>query len=71
MFKNEVLIELEEKKRLIALLSEAKTILDKYPYSNDHSLHVITAMSRAKASVNDSLNTIKCLYVTGGTQRNE
>ena len=71
MFKSEVLIEFEDKKRLLELLSEAKTILDKYPYSNDYSDHVITAMSRAKSSVKDSLTTVKCLYLTDGTQRDE
>ena len=71
MFKSEVLIELEDKKRLLKLLSEAQTILDKYPYSNDHSDNFITAMSRAKTSVKKLSDEVRCLYITDGTQRDE
>lgn len=67
MFKSEVLIELEDKKRLLALLSEAKAILDKYPYSNDHSDHLIAVMSRAKTSVQELTTAVRCLQ----TQRDE
>ena len=67
MFENEVLIEIDDKRRLINLANEMKDILDKYPYyhirdDHAHKLCPITLMSYAKNSVNDVDKWIKLLY---------
>lgn len=67
MFENEVLIEIDDKRRLINLVNEMKDILDKYPYYDIRDLHThklcpITLMSYAKNSVNDVDKWIKLLY---------
>lgn len=67
MFENEVLIEIDDKRRLINLVNEMKDILDKYPYYEIRDLHVhklcpITLMSYAKNSINDVDKWIKLLY---------
>lgn len=61
-FPNEVFIEPKDKERLIELLTEANSILNKYPYSSDYSHHTVTSMSRAKTQVNQAMNQVKRLY---------
>lgn len=63
-FPNEVYIEPKEKERLIELLTEASTILDKYKHSSDYSHHTVTCMSRAKLAVNLAKDEVKLLYTT-------
>lgn len=67
MFENEVLIEIDDKRRLIELVKEMESILDKYPYYEIRDLHAhklcpITLMSYAKNSVNEANKWIKLLY---------
>ncbi len=61
-FPNEVYIEPKEKERLIELLTEADSILCKYPYSSDASHHTVTSMARAKSSVCQAKEEVKLLY---------
>ena len=61
-FPNEVYIDPKEKTRLVELLTEADTILSKYPYSTDASYHTVTSMSRAKSSVLQAKEEVKLLY---------
>ena len=61
-FPNEVYIDPKEKARLVELLTEASTILDKYSYSSDASYHTVTCMSRAKSSVLQAKEEVKLLY---------
>ena len=64
MFKNEVLIVPEDKKRLVELLTEAKKILDKYPFSSDIPAHTVTAMCRAKNAVKNAKEWASLLYTS-------
>ena len=68
MEKNEVLIDPAEKERLVDLLKEAQSILQKYPYRDGGNLWNITVMSRAKVFVADSLEWCELLYTTEGLQ---
>ena len=54
MFSNEVLIEKDDKDRLVELLKEANVILKKYPYEIYDGSHTVTTMSRAKSYVKDA-----------------
>ena len=54
MFSNEVLVEKPDKERLVELLREANTILDKYPYEIFDGSHTVTTMSRAKSFTKDA-----------------
>lgn len=54
MFSNEVLIDKNDKDRLVDLLTEANSILEKYPYETYDGSHTITTMSRAKSYVKDA-----------------
>jgi hypothetical protein len=54
MFSNEVLVEKSDKERRVALLREANTILDKYPYEIYDGSHTVTTMSRAKNFAKDA-----------------
>lgn len=51
MNDNEVLIEKTDKERLVELLDEANSILDKYPFYVGNKITMVTAMSRAKGFV--------------------
>lgn len=67
MFENEVLIEVDDKRRLIELVKEMESILDKYPYREIRDEHMnklcpITLMSYVKNSVNEANKWIKLLY---------
>jgi len=62
-FPNEVFIDPKDKERLIELLTEADSILDKYPYSSDSSHDTVTAMSDAKCSVHEAKHQVELLYI--------
>lgn len=54
MFSNEILVEKSDKDRLIELLREANTILDKYPHEKYDGSHTATSMSWAKSLTKDA-----------------
>ena len=62
MFENEVLVDVNDKERLVELLTEASSILDKYNYFSKSGCHTVTAMSRAKSAVKDANEWCKRLY---------
>lgn len=68
-FPNEVFIDSKDKERLIKLLTEADSILDKYPSSSDASYHTVTAMGRSKSQVNEAMNQVKLLYTKNKPQK--
>lgn len=63
MFSNEVLIEKNDKDRLVELLKEANTILEKYPYETYDGSYTVTTMSRAKSYVKDAEKWCGYLYI--------
>ena len=63
MFSNEVLVEKEDKERLVELLKEANSILNKYPYETYNDSHTVTAMSRAKSFTKESEKWCSYLYI--------
>ena len=63
-FPNEVYIEPKEKERLIELLTEADTILNKYPSSSIASYDTVTAMSWAQDYVRDAKKWVECLHTS-------
>ena len=62
MFPNEVLIDKNEKRKLLELATEANKILEKYEYSSDYSHHTVTCMSRAKTFGKEFLQWCSFLY---------
>lgn len=46
-------ISKKDKDSLIKNMDEIKRILNKYPYSNDHSFNFVTAMTRVKNAADD------------------
>ena len=62
MFPNEVLIDKNEKRKILELATEANKILEKYEYSSDYSHHTVTCMSRAKTLGKEFLQWCSCLY---------
>ena len=62
MFPNEVLIDKNEKRKLLELATEANKILEKYEYSSDYSHHTVTCMSRAKTLGKEFLQWCSFLY---------
>ena len=74
MFENEVLIDIDDKRRLIELSNEMIDILDNYPYYEIRDLHThkicpMTMMSTAKNSVNIAHKSIKDLYTKKSNKR--
>ena len=67
--KAEVEVEPADKESLVALLNEADEILSKYPYSNDHSIHYVTTMSRAKSGVSEAAKWCSYLHVKNSEVR--
>lgn len=63
MFSNEVLIEKNDKERLVGLLTEANAILEKYPYETYDGSHTITTMSRAKSYVKNAKEWCGYLHI--------
>lgn len=63
MFSNEVLIEKNDKDRLVDLLTEANSILEKYPYETYNCSHTVTTMSRAKSYVKDAKEWCSYLHI--------
>ena len=61
--KAEVPVDKADKERLVELMNEVTGILDKYPYSLDHSVHYVTAMSRAKSAVSEAAQWCSYLHV--------
>ena len=62
MFPNEVLIDKNEKRKLLELATEANKILEKYEYSSDYSHHTVTCMSRVKTLGKEFLQWCSFLY---------
>ena len=62
MFPNEVLIDKNEKRKLLELATEANKILEKYEYSSDYSHHTVTCMSRTKTLGKEFLQWCSFLY---------
>lgn len=62
MFKNEVLIEKQDKEILQSSIETINEILDKYAYSKDYSLNTVTSMSKAKTLSKDLKEWIELLY---------
>ena len=54
MFANEVIVSVEDKEKLVQLLTEADKILNKYPYFSKPNCHTVTTISRAKGFVSDA-----------------
>lgn len=48
--KAEVHVSKDDKENLMMHLEAVCAILDKYPYSMDHSIYFVTSMSRAKSA---------------------
>ena len=63
MFSNEVLVEKSDKERLVELLREANTILNKYPYETYNNSHTITTMSRAKSLTKEAETWCSYLHI--------
>lgn len=63
MFSNEVLIEKNDKERLVELLTEANAILEKYPYETYDGSYTVTNMSRAKSYVKNAKEWCNYLYI--------
>lgn len=63
MFSNEVLVEKSDKERLVELLREANTILNKYPYETYDGSHTVTIMSRAKSFTKEAEEWCSYLYI--------
>ena len=62
MFSNEVLIDKNDKDRLVELLSEANAILDKYPFQIYDGSCAVTNMSRAKSLLSEAIKWCNYLY---------
>lgn len=62
MFFNEVFIEQEDKDRLVEILKEANSILDRYPYESCQA-STVTMMSRAKSALVEAYSWCERLYV--------
>ena len=71
MFKNEVKVDPKDKQRLVELLAEAQSILDKYPYFSVPNCNTVTCMSRAKSFVNDAYKWVTYLYTTDSKEKIE
>lgn len=63
MFSNEVLVEKSDKERLVELLREANTILNKYPYETYDGSHTVTTMSRAKSFTKEAEEWCSYLHI--------
>ena len=63
MFSNEVLVEKSDKERLVELLREASTILNKYPYETYDGSHTVTNMSRAKSFTKEAEKWCNYLHI--------
>lgn len=50
----EVVIPKHEKNEIVEHLKQIKSILDKYPSSNNHKVYYITVMSRAQSAVDEA-----------------
>lgn len=62
MYENEVLVDLDDKERLIELLAEASSMLDRYDYFSKTGCHTVTVMARAKGAVKDAYEWCGRLY---------
>lgn len=62
MFQNEVLIDKDDKERLIELISEVNEILEKYQYNLDYYQHTVVAMNKAQFFCKDLLKWCSYLY---------
>ena len=63
MRSSTVYVTKEDKEELVKHINAINEILNKYPYSNDHSDYFITTMSRAKTLSRDALKWIGYLDV--------
>lgn len=62
LFENETMVDLDDKERLIELLSEASKILDRYEYQSRSSFHTVTTITRAKNAVKEAYDWCGWLY---------
>lgn len=62
MFPNEVLIDKNDKEKLVELATEANKILKKYEYSSDYSCHSSTCMGQTKTLGKKFLEWCTYLY---------
>lgn len=62
MFYNEVFIEKEDKERLVELMKEANSIMEKYPYESCQG-STVTIASRAKSALVEAYNWCERLQV--------
>lgn len=56
----EVTIKVEDKERLIKLITEAHSILEKYPFFGE-DIYYVTTMSRAKSAVNSAKEFVEII----------
>lgn len=63
MFSNEVLIEKNDKERLVELLTEANAILEKYPYEACGGFYTVTNMSSTKLYVKKAKEWCNYLHI--------
>lgn len=63
MRSSTVYVTKEDKEELVKHINAINEILNKYPYSNDHSDHFVTTMSMAKNLSKDALKWIGYLDV--------
>lgn len=62
LFENETMVDLDDKERLIELLSEANTILDRYERQSKSGVHTVTTITRAKNAVKEAYDWCGWLY---------
>lgn len=62
LFENETMVDLDDKERLIELLSEANTILDRYEHQSKSGFHTVTTITRAKNAVKEAYDWCRWLY---------
>lgn len=62
MYSSEVLVDKKDKERLMELMDEAHSILEKYESSSDYKSHFVTTMMRAKGSVSEARQWCELLH---------
>lgn len=60
--ENEALVDRDDKERLIELLSEANSILERYERSSKPGFHTVTTVTRAKNATAEALDWCRWLY---------
>lgn len=62
MFKNEVIVDPDDKAKLLEHIKSVNEILDKYPYESCNGYHTVTAISQAKNFSINAERWISCLH---------